>query len=214
MLNELQRRVARVVAGLAESEDFALAGGAALIVGGLVERTTRDLDYFATTSDAVVGLLPVLEASLRDDGLTVVRRRSTPGFVRLEVADETGQIIEVDLAHDARLLPAQASAFGPALHPDELAADKMLALYGRAEGRDFHDVAKLAHHYALDRLLELAATKDRGFDLRRFIEALAAIDRLRDIDFPVPEHADTLRTWFQHWRTSLTRSLHDRKRGR
>lgn len=214
MLNGLQRRVARLVAGLAESEDFALAGGAALIVRGLVERTTRDLDYFATTSDAVAGLFPALEAALRDDGLTVVRRRSTPGFVRLEVSDETGQVIEVDLAHDARLLPAEASVFGPALHPDELAADKMLALYGRAEGRDFHDVAKLADHYATDRLLELAAKKDRGFDQRRFLEALAAIDRLRDVDFPHPELADTLRTWFRQWRRSLTRSLRDRSPGR
>lgn len=214
MLNELQRRVARAVAGLAEAEDFALAGGAALIVRGLVERTTRDLDYFATSSGAVAGLLPVLEGSLRDDGLDVVRRRVTPGFVRLEVTDETGQIIEVDLAHDARLLPAQASPFGPALQPDELAADKMLALYGRAEGRDFHDVARLADRYPTERLLELAATKDRGFDRRRFAETLAAIDRLRDADFPDPELADGLRTWFEQWRSDLTRSLPHRNRGR
>ena len=63
--------------------------GAALIVYGLVDRSTRDLDYFATGSDAVAGLVPALEAALRRDGLQVVRRRDAPGFVRLEVTDET-----------------------------------------------------------------------------------------------------------------------------
>ena len=58
----------------------------------------------------------------------------------------------------------------PVLHSDEVAADKMLALYGCAEGREFHDVAALAGRYSTERLLELAATKDRGFDRRRFIE--------------------------------------------
>ncbi len=216
MLSELQQRVAGIVAGLADADDFVLAGGAALILHGMVERSTRDLDYFATASDAVAALLPALEAALRRDGLRVARRRDAPGFVRLEVTDETQQVIEVDLAYDARLLPAQTSRLGPVLHPDELAADKMLALYGRAEGRDFHDVAALADRYSTERLLELAATKDRGFDRHRFIEMLGAIDRLRDADFPDPQSAGELRGWVARWRRELTLSLQDgeRRRGR
>jgi hypothetical protein len=92
----------------------------------------------------------------------------------------------VDLAYDARLPPTQVSQLGPALHPDELAADKVLALYGGAEGRDFHDVAALADRYPTERLLELAAAKDYWFDRRSFIETLAAIERLRAADFPDP----------------------------
>ena len=55
MLNELQQRVARLMSGLPAADDFALAGGAALIVYGLVDRSTPDLDYVATGSDAVAG---------------------------------------------------------------------------------------------------------------------------------------------------------------
>lgn len=203
MLTALQRRVARRMAGLLEAESFALAGGAALIMHGLVQRATRDLDFFATASDAVRGVVPILEEALRSDGLVVVRRRDFPGFVRLEVTDESGEIVEVDLAFDARLLRSQAGELGPILHPDELAADKVLALYGRAEARDFHDVAALARHYPTERLLELAASKDRGFDRRRFTEVLGAIDRLRDLDFPDPSRADQLRGWFEQWRRAL-----------
>jgi hypothetical protein len=214
MLNELQRRVARLMAGLAEADDFALAGGAALIVYGIVDRSTRDLDYFATASDAVARVVPALEAALQGDGLLVARRRDAPGFVRLEITDETQQSVVVDLAYDARLLPTQVSQLGPALHPDELAADKMLALYGRAEGRDFHDVAALAVRYPAERLLELAAAKDRGFDQRRFVEMLGAIDRLRSGDFPDPQRAEDLRAWFEQWRRELSSSLHRPGRGR
>jgi predicted nucleotidyltransferase component of viral defense system len=120
----------------------------------------------------------------------------------------------VDLAYDARLLPPQVSRLGPALHPDELAADKMLALYGRAEGRDFHDVAVLADRYPTERLLELAAAKDRGFDRRRFVEMLGSIDRLRDPDFPDPSRASELRARFEHWRRELSNSLQHPGRGR
>lgn len=49
----------------------------------------------------------------------------------------------VDLAWDARLRPAQLSPYGPVLDRDELAADKVLALFGRAAPRDFVDVYRL-----------------------------------------------------------------------
>jgi predicted nucleotidyltransferase component of viral defense system len=207
MLTELQRRVARLMSGLVEAESFALAGGAALVVHGIVERATRDLDYFATASEEVARVLPNLEVTLRHDGLAVVRRRDAPGFVRLEVTDEKGEAVEVDLAYDARLLPAQASDFGSVLHPDEVAADKVLALYGRAEARDFHDVAALARRYPTERLLELAASKDRGFDQRRFTEMLSAIGRLRNADFPDPDRAEELRSWFEQWKQELISGL-------
>ncbi len=46
---------------------------------------------------------------------------------------------------------------------DELAADKVLALFGRAEARDFVDVAALLPRYGWVRLCDLAAEKDTGF---------------------------------------------------
>ena len=58
VLSDLQLRVARIIAGLVEAEDFALAGGAALIVRGDEERATRDLDFFGTSADAVDHLVP------------------------------------------------------------------------------------------------------------------------------------------------------------
>ncbi len=67
---------------------------------------------------------------------------------------------------------------GPVLHRDDLAADKTLALWGRAEPRDFVDVLALRDLYGGPRLLELAAEKDRGFTIPTFVDALRAVRRI------------------------------------
>ena len=73
----------------------------------------------------------------------------------------------MEIAHDARIRESVQLSFGRVLHPDEVAAaDKTLALFGRAAARDLVDVAALSERYPLERLCELAAEKDAGFDRR------------------------------------------------
>ncbi|MDP8927960.1 MAG: hypothetical protein M3O70_05095 [Actinomycetota bacterium] len=88
MLTPLQRQIVDLVRELPEAEGFALAGGAALIVRGLVVRETHDLDYFATRGEAVHRLAPVLARRLLDAGLGVQRIQDSPGFVRFQVSSE------------------------------------------------------------------------------------------------------------------------------
>lgn len=93
MLSQLQIQVAEIVAGLDEATDFALAGGAALIVRGDVHRQTRDLDFFGLTTTAVDRLLPAVERALAGAGLGVRRIQVGAGFARLVVEstdDRTG----------------------------------------------------------------------------------------------------------------------------
>ncbi len=199
MLTKLQERVARIVAGLAEAEDFALAGGAALIVRGDVDRRTRDLDFFGPSAVAVDRLLPVAEQALIRDGLSVQRVIDHSGFARLIVDDGRDQT-ELDLASDARLFPAEEGPGFRMLSGEELAVDKLLALFGRAEARDFVDLLAVADRYGLDRLLDLAAEKDRGFDARMFAEMLTRIDRLSRAELPLDDRRYeelqvTIKTW-------------------
>ncbi|HYS41356.1 MAG TPA: nucleotidyl transferase AbiEii/AbiGii toxin family protein [Pseudonocardiaceae bacterium] len=94
------------------------------------------------------------------------------------------------------------------LHPDDLAADKVLALWGRARPRDFYDVAALLDRYGPDRLLDLAATKDNGFTAGTFVDALRAIQRLGAADWAedgiTTDDATRLHALFDDWRTRLT----------
>lgn len=138
LLTPLQVQVAEIIKRLPESEGFALAGAGALMVQGLIHRTTRDLDYFTTPGEA-------------------------GAFVRIEVSGESDRC-EIDLAVDYRALPAEPSEYGPTLAVRELAANKVLAVFDRAEARDFLDLAELTAQFELRALMELASEKDRGFD--------------------------------------------------
>lgn len=203
MLTDLQLKIALVVSEVVESEGFALAGGAALIFQGLVDRRTRDLDFFTVDATSVNRVAPEVESALRAKRMTVIRRVDAPGFVRLEVS-EGGEICEVDFGSDARLRPEIETSLGPMIASEELAADKTLALFGRAAARDFVDVFALSQIFGEDRLLELAAEKDRGFDQRHFAEALAAFNRLdRDLFEVSKEDYSTIREWSTSWRYQI-----------
>lgn len=200
MLSDLQLRVARVIAGLREAEDFALAGGAALIVRGDVERATRDLDFFGISPDAVDRLVPAAEMALREAGLRVDRLIDSPGFTRFVVADQLERT-EVDLASDARLFPTEVGPGFRLLSSEELAADKVLAVFGRAEARDYVDLMAIEPRFGLARLFELAREKDGGFSPVVFIEMLDRFPRLRRDEFPLDDvQFEELQFRVQVWR--------------
>jgi hypothetical protein len=56
------------------------------------------------------------------------------------------------LAADARLFPGERGEPAPMLSGEELAVDKLHALFGRAEARDFVDLMELEPRYGLERL--------------------------------------------------------------
>lgn len=186
MLSALQQRVAGIIATLPEAEDFALAGGAALIVHGAIDRSTRDLDFFGLVPDTVDLLAPAAERALQEDGLLVERVLDSPGFVRFLVVGRDGRT-EVDLGSDARLFPVEQGPGFQLLAPEELAVDKVLAVFGRAEARDFMDLMAIEGQFGLDRLFRAAADKDRGFDLKVFAEMTDRFDRLRRDEFPLDD---------------------------
>lgn len=214
MLSALQQRVALVLADLPEAEGFALAGGGALIVRGAVDRETHDLDFFVGDADAVDRLLPVLEAALGADQLAVERRQVAHGFARVAVSDGDDHT-EVDLCVDHRLQPAEPTPIGPVLTVEELAVNKLLALFSRAEARDFVDFAALEPRYGLDHLSQLAADKDAGFDRAVLAEMLSRIDRIPKDEFLLDEeHLTSLHRAVLGWKLQLARPAPGRGRGR
>ena len=194
-----------MVAALPEARGFALAGGGALVVHGLTERSTNDLDFFTPAPTDVPVLRQALEIAFGAAGLTVAIVRDTETFARLRVGDGTTDTL-VDLAWDARMRPAVASDLGPVLDQEELAADKVLALFGRAEPRDFLDVYGLSQRLGWPRLLALAEQKDAGFSPERLAESLGRINRLDQADFGIDDAAyRALRAWVDQTRDTLER---------
>ncbi|MGD0986128.1 MAG: nucleotidyl transferase AbiEii/AbiGii toxin family protein [Acidimicrobiales bacterium] len=214
MLSPLQERIATIIAGLSQAEDFALAGGGALIVRGDVDRKTRDLDFFGLSADAVDRLVPLAEQALREAGLQVKRVHEGPGFARFVIEDEDDRT-ELDLASDARLFPADQGPGFQILSAEELAADKLLAVFGRAEARDFVDLGALEDRFGLDRLFELAGEKDRGFQPTVFAEMMNRFGRLGRAEFQLDDvQYEELSRRVQVWRERALQLAQEHQRSR
>lgn len=153
-----------------------------MLAHGLVDRETLDVDMFTPDADISALATAVIDA-LRRDGLSVVVETAGPTYVRLTVEEPAGRACKVELARDARIRPPVTLDVGPVLDVEEVAADKVLALFGRAAARDFVDVVALRRRFAPERLLDLAAEKDPGFDVGHFVRALRSLSRYEDDDF-------------------------------
>jgi len=186
VLTALQQRLLGIIGRLPEAEGFALAGGAALIMRGTVDRNTNDLDLFvghdAVEAHTVDTMLAAVERALGEAGLGYRRETVSDTFARITVETEREEC-RIDLAVDVRIRPVDREPGVALLSLEELAADKVLALFGRAAARDYQDVAALREHFSWTALLELASEKDAGFSVERFLDAVAAFDRLDAEDF-------------------------------
>jgi hypothetical protein len=213
-LDLLQDRIARTALALPEARTLALAGGAAMIVHGFVARETKDIDLFTEIDDQEATRVAVgLRRALERQGLETRDSERPPfdnQFVTVDPTSGAECTVEV-LPDGGRLRPRVLLDIGPVLHPDDLAADKVLALWGRARPRDFFDVAALIDRYGHNRLLELAATKDTGFAIETFLDALRAIARLTPADWAEDgmsqQDAERLLVVFDTWRANLESSL-------
>ena len=127
--------------------------------------------------------------------------QATPTFVRLIVSLGDSQT-RVDLSADARMLEPTDTEFGVALSIEELAVDKVLAIFGRAEARDFTDLVALQQRFGLPHLFRLAKQKDLGFDEDVFRQMLDRFDRLARDEFDVDDETYIqVRTTVDQWKT-------------
>jgi nucleotidyltransferase AbiEii toxin of type IV toxin-antitoxin system len=208
-LTSFQVEVAEAFFAMPESQGFLLAGGAALLAQGLTDRPTYDLDLF--TSPAATQVPAAREAFRRtaeDRGWTISVVRDHETFCRMVVADAVRQEVLVDLAVDsAPELPPMMTVAGPAFAPQELAGRKTVALFDRAEARDFADVFMLADRFGRSELLRWARDFDAGFDVAVFVQMLATLSRFSDVDLPVRlEDVPRLRRFFAGWAQELAES--------
>lgn len=203
MLTPLQERICRLVGSLPEAADVVLAGGGALIVHGIVDRATTDLDYFSPDVASVKPAADAVRSALEAASLHVEVDRDGAMFVRFYVSDGNEQAA-VDFGISRRAYPPERAETGQVLAPEDLAGDKMAALFGRAEARDFVDVFALSARFTRDELYELAADKDTGFVLERFRDSLGLFEHRRRDEFAVSDDEyQRLRTWVDQWRAEL-----------
>jgi hypothetical protein len=184
-LTEIQTELARLLAAQ-RSHDSYLAGGAALHLEPNSKRYSNDLDFFHDSVERVAEAFDEDRKLLEENGYRVTTDMTLPGYVRavVELGEDT---TKVEWSHDSawRFLPTMADdRVGYKLHPIDLAINKLLALVGRDEARDFLDVLQVnADVLPLGALCWAAAGKDPGFTPLALVEILKRRGKYRPEDF-------------------------------
>ncbi len=164
-LTEIQTQVLRCIAAN-RSPDSYLAGATVLHRHVDSPRFSQDFDFFHDLEESVAVSAETDVGTLRNAGYTCDWRLRTPTFQRaIVVAD--GKQIKMEWAQDSafRFFPVEKDKrCGYRLHDADAAVNKLLALAGRQEARDYVDVLYLNRNYlSLGAMAWAACGKDPGF---------------------------------------------------
>jgi hypothetical protein len=173
-LTAFQRAVCRLLAEhrIRTGESY-VAGGVALneLLGG--DRVSRDIDLFHDTEEAVEHSWTTDRSRLDSAGYEVRVVRERPGFVEAEISKDS-DAVRMEWVRDSayRFFPlVEHPELGLALHPFDLATNKVLALVGRREARDWIDILQCdLSLQPLGYLAWAACGKDPGFSPASILE--------------------------------------------
>jgi hypothetical protein len=184
----IHRRLAQIGLRVGGPYGFALAGGHAIAAHGILQRPSEDVDLFVDwqrRADFPAAVDKVIAEYLAE-GLDVQVDLRLDTFARLYVTEPNDpRQHRVELVANWRAQPPVQMDIGPVLHPDDVMAGKMDALYNRAAARDFLDIdaAITSGRYTLNQLCDLAHNADAGFDRQLFSAMLGRVDSFDDEDF-------------------------------
>ncbi len=149
---------------------WTLSGGGALAGFHTAHRDTRDLDLFWQRQSELGGVAGQVRQRLEKVSLAVATLQTGAAFCRLDVSDEAGEHVAVDLVADPVPLaesPRSAQVGGVVLWvdtPHQILVNKLCALLGRSEPRDVEDVKVLLESGVdLRRALLDCPQQDAGF---------------------------------------------------
>ena len=184
-LTPYQEEIARLLSATRTFDSY-LAGDAAIHLEPHTTRYSNELDYFHDSVERVAEAFAEDERRLREAGHGVAVEMQMPGYVRATVS--RGSVsTKVEWAHDSawRFLPTiRNDIVGYVLHPIDLAINKLLALTGRDEPRDFLDILDLhGRTLPIGALCWAAAGKDPGFTPLSLLEILRRRGKYHQEDF-------------------------------
>ncbi len=205
-VTEFQRVVCRLLAEvrIADDESY-VAGGVALNALLDAPRLSRDIDIFHGTASALQESWLNDRRLLESSGYRVDVLREHPWLVEARVSRATEAVL-IQWARDSsyRFFPLlEHEDFGLVLHPFDLATNKVLALVGRLEPRDWIDVIECdTRLQPLGYLAWAASGKDPGFSPRGILTEAARSSRYSreeiealDFDRDRPDAAALSQRW-------------------
>jgi hypothetical protein len=168
-------------------------------------RVSRDVDLFHDTRDALAASWEADRALLEEAGYDVDPIRERPTFVEAVIRRD-GTTVDLQWICDSayRFFPlVEDDDFGLVLHPFDLATNKVLALVGRLEPRDWVDTIVCSERLQpLGFLAWAACGKDPGYGPAQILAEAARSGRYTAaeldglvFDSPAPSAAELSAKW-------------------
>ena len=191
-----------------------VAGGLALNHRLGEPRLSRDIDIFHDSVEALLESWRLDRAALEAVGYSVRPLRELKTFIEAEVS-KSGERTEIQWGTDSayRFFPlVEDEITGFTLHPIDLAANKLAALVGRTEPRDWIDViTSIRRIQPLVYLLSAACGKDPGFSPSSMLEYVAR-RRYNQVEIDekiIPAGAYDAAELCRFWRETVDRARED-----
>lgn len=190
MVDSFLADITRVALTAAQQHGFALGGGNALVLYGVVDRPTADVDLFTDRDGAIRESANAVLVALTAAGFTaaeVPESGDLDGFV----FDLDDLIVEIDAARGDRVarlsLACQVRThspimmeIGPVVHLDDLVAWKIAAIINRREVRDYVDTAALLGGHDAADLIAMARSVDSGLEEADVVMVGRVLDEIPD----------------------------------
>jgi Nucleotidyl transferase AbiEii toxin, Type IV TA system len=159
--SDFQQEVAATALKAAAQHGFVLGGGNALILHGIVDRYTADVDLVTDQPAGVEAAAAAVEKALhaagfraerqdRDSDLSEIFYGFATGLAEWVVTSPRGEQTVLQITHFDRNRSPVFMDVGPVLNPLDAIASKVRAFATRAEERDVIDVAAALERYSVD----------------------------------------------------------------
>lgn len=209
ILTPLQEKVLNAFFSAPElKRQFYLTGGTALAAFYLGHRVSDDLDLF-THALEIHAIERVIEDAWKQAGLRVKRERASPTFRRYRIQEA----LQVDVVKDVDFrigAPELREAF-MVDHPKNIAVNKVTAIYGRLEPKDYVDLYFLKGYlsdFNILELLEWARRKDAGIENFQWAKIIADVDTISVLPTLLkPVRLMELKTFFHSLREQILDAL-------
>jgi len=201
VLNPLQKAFLQAFFATSVGQRFFLTGGSALAAFHLQHRFSDDLDIFTLDDQALEASVRPVETIALELNCELERTRVSQYFQQFFLKHPEQSVpLKIDMVRD----------FGPQYGErfiregiivdslDNIAANKVLAIFGRADIKDFVDLYLILQAgYDLDQLFEKAREKDLGLTWFYFAGMLRQINRHKVLPYMLkPLELETLQIFY------------------
>ncbi|RLD05015.1 MAG: hypothetical protein DRI32_04735 [Chloroflexi bacterium] len=168
-LTPFQHKIIRAIGKTSLREEFYLTGGTALSLFYLHHRYSLDLDFFTANPTSVVRVPAIIEEIAKEINAKVSFTRQLGTFLQCFLENEKGERVQIDFAQESpyrlgntlknKELGIEIENF------EDIACNKLSALFDRAEPKDFVDVYFICQEkMSFSELVEKTKKKHLGLD--------------------------------------------------